>query len=408
VLVLAWRNIWRQRSRSLAAVMAVLFVVWLGLVYFGLVGAARDGFYVSLTEAVGQVQVHAPNYRDVRDFRDSLIPGAARVGQRITSALPDTTVAAALDVPVLLSGEDRARGVLLTGLDQPAALRERFAAAYLAAGRLPATDDLDGIALGSGLARTLQVRLGDTVYAYAPGTEGTGASAYTVVGMLHFPDAARDAGTGVLSLRAVQNLAAPGAVTRFELHVPQVRRAADDAVLIQLRDRLRDALGESVIVETWREVFPSLSRIEQVMRPVVLVFVGLFFVLAGLLVVNTVYLSVIERTREFGVVIALGARRGRVMRMVMAESLVLCGTGAVLGLTLGTLTLARLSRGFSYPGLEGVMRQVGLPAVMYASIDPVEIIVILAFALVTGVVAALMPARVAGRLEPIEAMRFVA
>lgn len=407
MLVLGWRNIWRQRSRSLAAMIAVAFVVWLGLAYFGVVAAARDGLVVSLTETVGHVQIHTRGYRDVRSLRDAVIPNAAEIGRRIAGTLPDTEVAAALEVPLLLSGEDRARGVLLTGLDQPPALRERFAARYLAEGRLPDADDPDGIALGGGLARTLQVGLGDTVYAFAPGTEGTGASAYTVVGLLRFPEPARDARTGVLGLSAAQELAAPGAVSRFELHVPQFRRPADDAALIPLRARLQEALGTAVVVETWRETFPALSTLDRIMRPLVVFFIGLFFILAGLLVVNTIYLSVVERTREFGVVIALGARRGRIMRMVLAESLLLCGTGAGIGLALGLATLARLAAGFSYPGLDEAMQQFGLPAVMYASIEPVEIVIILAFALGTGVLAALWPARVAGRLAPVEAMRFI-
>ncbi len=408
MLILAWRNIWRQRSRSLAAVIAVTFVVWVGLVYFGVIGAARDGMIVSLTETVGHVQIHTHNYRDVRSFRDAVIPNTAALGRRIAVALPETEVAAALDVPALLSGEDRSRGVLLVGLNQPPKLRARFAASYLAEGRLPGADEPDGIALGGGLARTLRVGLGDTVYAYAPGTEGAGASAYTVVGLLHFPEPPREARTGVLSLPAAQELAAPGAVSRFELHLPRFRGTTDDDALFLLRARLQEALGTAVVVETWREVFPALSTLERLMRPLVIFFVGLFFVLAGLLVVNTIYLSVVERTREFGVVIALGARRGRVMRMVLAESLLLCGTGAGIGLALGLATLARLARGFSYPGLGEFMQQVGVPTVMYASIEPAEIAIILALALGTGVLAALWPARVAGRLEPVEAMRFVA
>jgi ABC-type lipoprotein release transport system permease subunit len=408
VLVLGWRNIWRQRSRSLAAVIAVAFVVWLGLAYFGVVAASRDGMVMSLTETVGHVQIHTRHYREVRNFRDAVIPNAAALGRRILATLPGVEVAAALEVPALLAGETRSRGVLLTGLEQPPALRDRFAASYLAEGRLPTADERDGIALGGGLARTLQVGPGDTVYAYAPGTEGTGASAYTVVGLLHFPEPSRDARTAVLSLPAAQELAAPGAVSRFELHVPEFRHTTDDAALTPLRARLQAALGSTVIVETWREAFPALNTLERLMRPLVVFFVGLFFILAGLLVVNTIYLSVIERTREFGVIIALGARRGRIMRMVLAESLALCGTGAGIGLALGLATLARLARGFSYPGLREAFEQIGLPPVMYASIEPAEVGVIVAFALATAVLAAAWPAWVAGRLEPVDAMRFVA
>lgn len=408
MLVLAWRNIWRHRTRSLSAMLAVAFVVWMGLAYFGTVAAARDGLYQNLTSASGHVQIRTRGYRDKRDYRDALISNAAALGRRIAAALPQTEVAAALDVPALLSGEHRARGALLTGMAQVPALRDRFKARHLVEGRLPEGDDVNGIALGGALARTLRVGLGDTVFAYAPGTEGTGASAYTVVGILRFSEPTLDARAAVLSLSAAQELAAPGAVTRFELHFPQYRRTTDDAALIPLAARLQAVLGAGVVVETWREAFPVMSQLEQLMRPLVMFFIGLFFVLAGLLVVNTVYLGVVERTREFGMVIALGARRGRVIRMVLAESLLLCGTGAAIGLALGLVTLARLARGFSYPGLDQVMEQFGIPAVMYASIEPVEVAIILTFALGTGVLAALWPARVAGRLRPVEAMRFVA
>ena len=409
MLVLAWRNLWRHRTRSLGAAVAVGFVVWMSILYFGLVGGTRDGLYVNLTDAVGHVQIHVRDYRDMRDFRQALIPAAGALRARIQAALPGSQVAATLEVPALLSGEDRARGAMLAGLDQPPAIRERFGEKYLTEGRLPGAADLDGIVLGGGLARTLQVGLGDTVYAYAPGTDGTGASAYTVVGILHFPEPAQDARGAILSLPAAQELAAPGAVTRFELHVPEFRRTTDDAGLVPLRDRLQEALGQQVVVETWRETYPALSDLEQALRPIVLMFVGIFFVLTGLLVVNTIYLSVIERTREFGVVIALGARRGRIMRMVLTESLVLCGTGAAVGLALGLPIVARMARGFAYPFDWGEIAEAyGLPRVMYASIAPVEVVIIVAFAIGIGVLAALWPARVAGRLAPVEAMRFVA
>jgi ABC-type lipoprotein release transport system permease subunit len=349
------------------------------------------------------------DYRDIRDFREAVITDASAMRGRIESALPGVIIAAALEVPALLSGEDRARGVLLGGLAQPPALRDRFVAKYVRDGRLPSAEDLEGIAIGGALARTLKVKLGDTVYAYAPGTDGTGASAYVVVGILHFPDPSQDARGALLSLPAAQELAAPRAVSRFELHFPQFRHTTDDAALVPLRGRLQDALGGDVVVESWRETYPSLSSLERMLRPLVVFFVGLFFVLAGLLVVNTIYLSVVERTRELGVVIALGARRGRVMRMVLAESLLLCVTGAAVGLALGLVTVGRLAQGFAYPGEWGdITEAYGLPRVMYASAGVVDVVIIVTFVIGIGVVAALWPARVAGRLAPVEAMRFVA
>ena len=148
MLVLAWRNLWRHRTRSLGAAVAVGFVVWMSILYFGLVGGTRDGLYVNLTDAVGHVQIHVRDYRDMRDFRQALIPAAGALRARIQAALPGSQVAATLEVPALLSGEDRARGAMLAGLDQPPAIRERFGEKYLTEGRLPGAADLDGIVLG--------------------------------------------------------------------------------------------------------------------------------------------------------------------------------------------------------------------------------------------------------------------
>ncbi|MDR7553778.1 MAG: FtsX-like permease family protein, partial [Armatimonadota bacterium] len=358
----AWRSIWRNRSRSLGAAFAVAFTVWMSMTYFGLSNAARDGMYVNLTDTVGHIQIHIRGYRAVRDFREAVLPRAAALRDRLTRALGDGLIVEALEVPALLSGEDRARGVLLVGLRQPPALRRRFADKFVREGRLPDPEDLEGIALGRALARTLQVQIGDAVYAYAPGTEGTGASAYVVVGILRFPDPAQDARGAVLSLPAAQELAASDAVSRFEVHVPEFRRTTDDAALVPLAARLQAALGNEVVVETWRETYPAISSLERALRPILTVFLGLFFILAGLLVLNTVYLSVVERTREFGVIIALGANRRRVLGMVLLESLLLCGSGAAVGLAVGSATVARLARGYSYPGAwREVVEAYGLP-----------------------------------------------
>ncbi len=407
MFALAWRSIWRQRTRSLAAALAVGFVVWLSLVYFGLVGAVMNGLYANLTEATGHLQVHTAGYRDARDFRQTVITHAGFLQAQLSEAEVPAEVVAALDVPALVSGETRARGVLLTGVDQPPGVRRRFEERYLKAGTLPQAGDPDGIALGGGLARTLKVTIGDTVYAYAPGTDGTGASAYTVVGLLDFPESTLDARTAVLSLAAAQDLAAPAAVSRLELHFPQFTRSDQERDLKDVQQILSAQLGGTVTVETWREVFPAMSQLERIIRPYTMFYMAVFFVLAGLLVVNTIYLSVVERTREFGVIIALGASRRRVMRMVLAESLVLCATGATVGLALGLASTGSLARGFTYPGLEDVMAEFGLP-VLYASLQPVEVVITVVFVVVTALLAALWPARAAGRLEPVDAMRFVA
>jgi len=405
---LAWRNIWRHRGRSIATAGGVAFAVFFTLVDFGLIGAMRTGLYANLTDAAGHVQIHVPSYQELRDFRERLLHDAAALEGRLRAAAGAGIPVGVLEIPALVAGETRARGVQISGRDQPPHLRERFERQSLIAGRLVRPGELDGIVLGAALARTLRVEVGEVVYVYAPGTEGVGAAAYTVRGLVRLPEAAAEARMAFLSLAAAQELAAPGAVSRMELHLPEVVHIGDDPQVEVARRAVRSALGGGYSVETWREFNPTLAQLNDLITPIILVFTALLFILAGLMVVNTVYLSLMERIREFGVILALGAARRAVMRMVLWESLWLCASGAAAGTIPGLALVWYLGRGFGFPEvLREVGAAVGYPPVLYASIQPGEVVITAAFVVVTGIVAAWWPARVAAALQPVEAMRFV-
>jgi ABC-type lipoprotein release transport system permease subunit len=302
----------------------------------------------------------------------------------------------------------RSRGIQLIGIEQPAALEEVFTAKYLAAGQLMQPDSLDEVVMGTGLARALRVGLGDTVYAYAPGTEGYGAAALTVVGLLDLPATTFAARTAYVSLPAAQELAAPDAVTRFELHLPKLKRLADEGEIATLQAKLSSQLPEKLVVESWRQTNPDLATILDLLEPMLLFYAFIFFGMASLLVVNTVYLSLVERIREFGVIISLGASRWKVMRLVLLETVLLVLSGALVGGGLGVLGVLRMSQGFTMPlELAEIYAEFGLPTVLYASLSSGQVLLTFAFAVVTAVLAALWPAWVAGKLEPVEAMKFV-
>ncbi len=211
----------------------------------------------------------------------------------------------------------------------------------------------------------------------------------------------------MVSLAAAQALAAPDAVSRFEVHFPQVRRVQDDAVATAAATAIRRA-APGLSVETWRELEPVLVRILDSIRPLMAVVSVIFFVLAGLLVVNSVYLGMVERIHELGVLMSLGASGRRVMGLITLESVLMCGAGALLGTAAGLPLVGVLARGFTFPGLERYYASFGMDPVFYASIRPDEVAFAVLFALGTGVLAALWPASLASRLEPVEAMRFTA
>lgn len=173
---LAWRNLWRQRRRSLVTAGAVALVVLFSVMYFGLGGAMENSMYQRLTETGGHVQVRTPGWRDAASLDDTLIDDAAEVRatvQRIASErLAAPEVVGVLDVPALLSGDVRSRAVPVHGQDWPTAVRERRLGGSELEGRF--LENPGEIVLGASLARALDVGLGDDVFVYALGAEASG------------------------------------------------------------------------------------------------------------------------------------------------------------------------------------------------------------------------------------------
>ena len=407
MLALAWRNLWRQRRRSLTSVGAVALVVCLSLLYYGIGGAAVNSMYRNLTQAAGQIQVHVEGYRNLRDFSAGLITDASQVEAAARSAAGSGVVVGVLDVPGLLIHGDRSRAVALSGRQWPAALEASYLRQNPLEGSFVRPGDETGIVLGRSLATALAVGIGDEIVMYAPGTEGYGAASYTVTGLVDVLDPSAAARTALVSLTAAQALAAPDALSRLEIHFTEVRRVQEDAISAETARHVRRALPD-LTVETWQQLSPMLGRILDSIRPMMAVTTSIFYILAGLLVVNSIYLGMIERIREFGVLMSLGASGRRVMGLITLESVVLCSAGALLGTAVGLPLVGLMARGFTVPGLEQYYATFGLDPVFYASIHPSEVAFAILFALGTGVLAALWPASLASRLEPVEALRFTA
>ncbi len=409
MIALAWRNLWRQGRRSLISLFAVALVVLFALLMYSLMGSMSNAMYQDLTKGVGNIQVHKAGYRDAQDFSSGLLKNAAEVRTTIAQTTPDAIVLGSLQVPALLAGEVRSRGLVIQGQDWPDLIKESFVKDYLAEGSFVEGDNLTGIMLGESLATALGVKLGDDVYVYAPGTEGYGAAAYTVEGILKFDDPNREIYSAYISLPAVQELAAPDALSRLELHYPNLKTIKEDNLIAPDLSALTASLGTDVSVEAWRQIDPNLATILKIFMPMVVIESLIFFILAGLLVLNTVYLSTLERIREFGVILSLGAKGRQVMGMVTLESLLMCLTGAGLGLAIGLSLIALGSKGFKFPGYtDEVMGSMGMPSVFYLSIEPWQVLLAVGFAILTAFFAAFGPARMAANIQPAEAMRYTA
>ena len=213
------------------------------------------------------------------------------------------------------------------------------------------------------------------------------------------------------SLGTARQLArSESAATAIVVRVESVDGPWDTARLDRAVVDLRAALPAGYEVQDWLELIPMISTYMSILTPALLLMGVIFFALGALVVLNTVYLSVMERTRELGLIISLGASRARVIRMILVEAGLIAVASAAYGVLVG-VGLILIIEAFGGIPLWGsaakMLKAIGMSPVLHLSVSVKE--TLLAALAMAGValLSAWLPAWRASKLEPVEAMRYV-
>jgi ABC-type lipoprotein release transport system permease subunit len=332
LLKIAWRNIWRNRRRTLINMSAVGFGLFLVIFYAGLIGGMVGDAKSQLDNAgMGHVEITAPGWR--------LRHGAAQVLSEPRALLarlrlpPGAEVGARVVSRGLITSARNGQGVAVHGIDPVA---EKQLAAYLndiRAGGPIAADDAQGILLGEQLAERLGVRVGSKVRLMVQRGDGeVGADLYRVRGIFHAISPGISRGLVMISAASAQALLGlKDAAHQVVIQLPN----ADDAD--QVAASLRSQLGEGYEVVTYADLLPVLKELERLENSGLMIAALFIYLLVGLGILNTMLMSVLERTREFGVMRALGSRPRRIVAEVLAEAFWIATISVVVGLALGLL-----------------------------------------------------------------------
>ena len=383
--------------------MASLVAVgtWAVVLFWGI----TEGFFSSMIRAqvaldAGDIQIHAPGYLDDPDLERALSPEQL---QAISTALADGMVRAwapRLELEGLLRSAYAARGMEIRGIDPDREAQVTTLAQTMVVGRL-----LEGpgeILLSTRLSEELDARLGERVVLDVQGRDGPQAGGFRIVGLFNTGLPLLDQSTVFISLGDARRLAGISGATEVALVTgPGADPAVVDAAL-------EETLSADYQVSTFMELNPLIStmiRVESLeMVPIML----LLAMLAGFGVANTVMFTVLERVREFGVLLAVGLRPRRLARMVLAESILASGVGFAVGGGAGYALIVYLAKaGFNLAAYSNAFPEMGMPHVIYAEASGWYWLYSFSVVVLTGIIAAWYPARRAARLQPTEAMRHV-
>lgn len=403
-LLIAWRNLWRNRRRTALALTAIGLSQALVLFYGGILRGYADWMVETVTgPMLGHAQAHAPGWRKERAM-DETLPHVARSLAAIQRDPEVAGASARIYAPALAAKGEQGYAVFVLGLT-PAAESGRGGLLSSA----PALSAGNGVLVGSALSKLLDLAPGDTIAVVGQGADGSLANdLYVVRGAVTTPvDLVNRLGI-VMELGEAQALFA----MQDEAHeiVIRAREVGAGAGLAARVAALPEMAGAEVL--DWRRLAPELVGLIAVVNVSWLFVLVLVFIAAAAGVANTMLMATFERVREFGMLLALGSRPARIVRMVLLESLVLGVTGGLLGTGLGVAVVLVTHRtGVDFARLtsggpsEVAFMGMNMSMTIAPSLSAAHVVQGFLAVAVTSVLASAWPAARAARLEAARAMR---
>jgi putative ABC transport system permease protein len=405
LLRMSWRNVWRNWRRTIIAVVAISLGLVLLLIFDGMLGGAEQAMYGNVVKLQGgNVQIHAPGYREKAN-RMPLLPLAdAEAVVQAALAQPQVIEASRrINTGGMVSSHEGTFPVAIVGIEPEAEAPVGLLADNIAAGRYLTAQDGDELLIGQALADQLEVSAGDRVTLVGRAThEQMRSRTMTIVGIYDLGVEEVEKGMVYISLAAAQALY-DLRDQATEVDVALRIMGQEGRVVPALRDEL-----PGYEVDPWYVTDPTTKQTMEMEKEIMSLFGLVILVIAGVGILNLLLMAVFERTREIGIMAAMGMKRWETMVLFLLEGTFIgllgaaagCIVGGLINLYFGQVGLPWTAQEYSeLTALLGdrIYFDVGLGLLLNRGLT----------VLIIAALAALYPAWQASRREPAEALHYV-
>ncbi len=405
-LRLAWRNIWRHKRRTFTILISIVLVLGMMMFYDGLMTGFEQAIYGNAIKVFGgNVQIHATGYAAKSDSmpllpleNDTAIVDAAR------GLSPVLSVSRRINTSGLVTSHEAALPVSITAIEPEAEAPVSVIAQNVKTGRFLAAADQDVVVIGQGLADALGVSLGDRIsLAGRAQHEQMRTRSMTVIGIYNLGMADLEKRSIYMSLsegQALYNLSGQST----EVTIVLQRIGQEPQVMTPLR-----AQFPAAEVVSWETSFPEMKAAVTGKNGAMDILSIFIYLISGIGIFNLLMMAVYERTREIGMLGALGMKPLQIGSLFVVEGLMIGAVGVVCGVIFGLLTNLILGQvGMDFGSYAKVTEYMALVSgKIYPDLGLSQLPKRVIMVGVICALAALYPALEASRREPADALHYV-
>ncbi len=401
ILILAWRNIWRNKKRSLIIIAAIAVGLCCGL----FASATMFGMWDSLINTtidrdLGHFQIHSKSFEDEKLLTDT-IPNFQNILTQLHSTNNVIGVSSRVLVEGMISSATSFGGVRIVGINPQDEKNVTTVYKQIIQGSYFGENWRNQIVIGQKLAENLGIKERSKIVLSFQGVDGSIIyGAFRVAGIFKTESSVFDKSNVFVQesdlLRLINSDPISNEIVVRLSSVQQV-----DSVYIPIKKQYAN-----LSVKNWEELAPELKLFNDMLMTQMNIFVGiiLFALLFG--ITNTMLMSVMERVREFGVLMAVGMKRSRVFIMIILETISLSFLGGIIGISMGLILIEYFKHvGINLSAFTEGLSQWSMGSRLYTSLPLNFYPSLVLMILITAILGAIYPAFKAIRLKPATAIR---
>ncbi|GAB1453189.1 ABC transporter permease [Draconibacterium sp.] len=351
---------------------------------------------------LAHLQVHAPHFSENKNI-EFYISDSQELLDKI--AAKDSVVAVSrrlIAEPYVMAAHGTGGGILM-GIEPDQEKKVTDISERLVEGTyLEKTSRMPPILVGQKLAKKLKLKISSKLNVQIVDRSGhLSSKGYRVAGIYKTASTSYDETHLFVNYTDMKEQLGMGENTAHEIAI--LLNKADEADL--MKPSIQKIAGNN-IVQTWKEISPEMSLLTGMMGQFMYIFVLIILIALCFGIINTMLMSVMERTKEIGMLMAVGMNKRKIFKMIILEAVMLTITGGVIGIIIGTavttyLETTPINLSFFSEGLD----KYGFASLVYTSLTPDSVFIISILVVITGILSAIYPARKALKLNPAEATR---
>lgn len=404
---IAWRNLWRNKLRSIIVIAAIAVGITGGIVTDGLMlGMADQRTNSAINNELSNIQIHNPKFLLNKEIKYTL-PNLP-LAEKIKSYKEVTGVSERLQCQAMASSASAGAGITTFGVNPSDEMTVSNIHKHIKKGTYLNNKQRIPAVIGLKLAKKLRLDLDDRLIVTLADTSGTITSgAFKIVGIYKTSNNKFDAATVFVRRNDLAALLGFSATDAHQIAIRLNNNNNTEEVVFRIKKDFSKPINQKLItVQSWFEIAPLLRSMVEMMNMFSIIFMVVILIALAFAIVNTMVMSIMERTREFGMLMALGLNKKRTFSLIMLETLFLSLIGATAGLGISLLIINHYNTvGFDLTSVASGMNSLGYSAIVYFRVNTGFYITTVALVIVVAFISAISPARKALKLQPATAIR---